>query len=107
MQRITLDLVRLAVSAAVACAVVGAASQGGVRHRGQFANAKFRILPPSHAKAISVGAPAMCWTTNAPIDAPAAQAAQTERAAGRQSCASAPPPLRRRSEAQSLLAFAR
>jgi hypothetical protein len=106
MQKISVDLIRLAVSAAVVCAAVVAAELSGLHHSDQLADAKIRVPPPIHAKAISVGVPAMCWTTNEPIDAPAMQEAQTERAAIVQSCASVAPTLRRHSKPQSLLAFA-
>jgi hypothetical protein len=106
MQKITVDLLRLAFSGAVACAVVGAADLGGLHHRGQFVNAEIRIPPPIHVNAISVAAPATCWATSEPIGAPATQEAQMKRRTILQSCASVAPPLRRHSEPQSLLALA-
>jgi hypothetical protein len=106
MRKISVDLIRLAVSGAVIGAVALAANLGALGDRDQLANAKMRIPPPIHAKAISVGAPAMCWTTHEPIDAAAMQEAQTERGAIVQSCASVAPALRRLSEPQRQLAFA-
>jgi hypothetical protein len=106
MQKISVDLIRLAVSGAVACAVVGAADLTGLHHRGQFANAEFRIPPPIHVQAISVAVPATCWATSEPIGAPATQEAQLERRTILQSCASVAPTLRGHSEPQSLLALA-
>ena len=106
MQKITVDLIRLAVSGALIGAVVGAAQLRGLHHSDQLANAKIPVPSPIHAKAISVGAPAMCWTTHEPIDAAAMHEAQTERGAIVQSCASVAPALRRLSEPQRQLAFA-
>jgi len=106
MQKITVDLLRLAFSGAVACAVVGAADLGGLHHRGPIVNAEIRAPPPIHVKAISVAAPATCWATSEPIGASAMQETQPERRTILQSCASVAPPLRRHSEPQSLLALA-
>ncbi len=110
MQKITVDLIRLAVSGAVACAVVGTANLGGLHHRDQLANAKIRIPPPIQVKAISVAAPPMCWATNDRIGAAATDEAQTERGAILRSCASLAPASRRHGEPvrepQSLLALA-
>ncbi len=98
MQKITVDLVRLAVSGVVVCAIVVVANPGGLHDRGQLATAKIRIPPPIHVKAVSVAAPAMCWATNEPIGASATQEAQTERGAILQSCASVAPTTRRHRE---------
>jgi len=110
MQKISVDLVRLAVSGAVVCAVVVAVNLESLNHRDRLADAEIRVLPPIHVQAISVAAPATCWATNEPIGAPAPQETQTERRTILQSCASAAPPLRRHSdpahESQSLLALA-
>ena len=106
MQKISVDLLRLAFSGAVACAVVGAADLRGLHHRGQFANAEIRAPPPIHVKAISVAAPSTCWATSEPIGAPVTQETQTGRTAILQSCASVAPTLRRHSEPQSQLALA-
>ena len=106
MQKISVDLIRLAVSGAVICAVVGAAEFRGLHHGGSFAIAKTRIAPPIQVRAISVGAPALCWTIDEPIGASATQGAQGERAAIAQSCSSVAPSLRRLSEPQSRLALA-
>jgi hypothetical protein len=110
MQKITVDLLRLAFSGAVACAVVGAADLRGLHHRGQFANAEIRAPPPIHVQAISVVAPPICWTANHPTGAPATQETRTERGAILQSCASVALTLRRHSEPerepQRLLALA-
>ena len=106
MQKNTVDLLRLAFSGAVACAVVGAADLRALHHGDQLANAKIRVAPPIHVKAISVAAPATCWATSEPIGAPATQEAQMKRRTILQSCASVAPPLRRHSEPQSLLALA-
>ncbi|MGD0186299.1 MAG: hypothetical protein ABSC25_13765 [Roseiarcus sp.] len=110
MQKITVDLIRLAVSGALIGAVVGAAQLRGLHHSDQLANAKIPVPSPIHAKAISVGAPAMCWTTNDRIRAPTMEEAQTEPSVILQTCASVAPALRRHREPasnpQSLLAFA-
>ncbi len=106
MQKNTVDLLRLAFSGAVACAVVGAADLRALPHGDQLANAKIRVAPPIHVKAISVAAPETCWATSEPIGAPATQETQTGRTAILQSCASVAPTLRRHSEAQSQLALA-
>ena len=106
MQKISVDLIRLAVSSAVVCVVVVAANLGGLHHRDRLADAEFRIAPPIHVNAISVAAPATCWATSEPIGAPATQEAQMKRRTILQSCASVAPPLRRHSEPQSLLALA-
>jgi hypothetical protein len=110
MQKISVDLVRLAVSGAVVCAVVVAANLGGLHHRDRLADAEIRIPPPIHVQAISVGAPATCWATNKPIGAFAMQETQPERRTILQSCASVAPSLRRHSEParepQSRLALA-
>jgi hypothetical protein len=114
MQKISVDLIRLAVSGAVICAVVGTAELGALRHSDQLANVKTRIAPPIHVnaisvvhvKAISVGAPASCRTIDQPIGASVTQEARTERAAIAQSCSSVAPTSRRRSEPQSRLALA-
>ena len=110
MQKITVDLVRLALSGAVVCAVVVAADLGGLHHRGPLANVKIRGPTPIHVKAISVAAPPMCWARNDRIGAAATEEAQTEASAILQICASVAPALRRHSEParepQSLLALA-
>jgi len=110
MQKITVDLIRLAVSGAAVGAVALAANLGALGDRDQLANAKIPVPSPIHAKAISVGAPAMCWTTNDRIRAPTMEEAQTEPSVILQTCASVAPALRRHREPasnpQSLLAFA-
>jgi hypothetical protein len=106
MQKISVDLIRLAVSGAVICAVVGTAEFRALQHGGQFANAKIRGASPIQVKAISVGAPALCWAMDEPIGASATQEAQTEPAAIAQTCPSVAPTLRRLSEPQSRLALA-
>ena len=106
MQKISVDLIRLAVSSAVICAVVGTAERAALRHGDQLVSAKIRVAPPIQAKAISVGAPALCWSIDEPIGASATQEAQTERAAIARSCSSVAPTLRRLSEPQSRLALA-
>ncbi len=105
MQKISVDLIRLAVSSAVICAGVAAAELRGLHHGDQVAYAKIRVAPPIQVKAISVGAPALCWTIDEPIGASATQETQTERAAFAQSCSSVAPTLRRLSEPQSRLAL--
>jgi hypothetical protein len=114
MQKISVDLIRLAVSGAVICAVVGVAELGGLRHSDQLAAAKTRMAPPirvnsisvGHVNAISVGAPALCWSIDEPIGASATQGAQAERRAFAQTCSSVAPILRRLSEPPSRLALA-
>ena len=106
MQRVSVDLIRLAVSSAVICAVVGTAEFRGLQHGDQFANAKIRIAPPIQVRAISFGAPALCWTIDEPIGASALQEAQIEPAAFAQTCSSVAPILRRLIEPQSRLALA-
>jgi len=105
-QKISVDLIRLAVSSAVICGVVGTAELGAVHHGAQFANTKIRIAPPIQVKAIPVGAPPLCRTIGETIGSSAAQESQTERAAIAQSCSSVAPTLRLRSEPQSRLALA-
>lgn len=106
MQKISVDLIRLAVSGAVIGAIALAANLGSPHHRDRLANAEFRPPAPIHVQAISIAAPAACWATNAPIGAPARQETQFERRTILQSCASAAPPLRLRSDLPSLLALA-
>jgi hypothetical protein len=106
MQKISVDLVRLAVSGAVVCAVVVAVNLESLNHRDRLADAEIRVLPPIHVQAISVAAPATCWATNKPIGASATQEAQPGRTTMLQSCANVAPPLRRHSESQSRLALA-
>ncbi len=106
MQMDTVDLIRLAVSGAVICAVVGAVEWRALHHGDPFANAKIGIPPPIHVKAILVPALPICWTSNEPIGAPATQDTQTERGAMARSCASVAPAPRRHGEPRRLLAFA-
>jgi hypothetical protein len=106
MQKISTDLIRLAVSSAAICAVVGTAECRSLRHGGSFAIAKTRIAPPIPVKAISVGAPALCWTIEEPIGASAPQGAQSDRAAIAKTCSGVSPTLRRLSEPESRLALA-
>ena len=113
MQKISVDLIRLAVSGAVIGAVALAANLASLHNRDRLVMAEFRIPPPIHVQAISVAAPAMCLATNEPIGAPAMQEmhdTQPERRTILLTCASAAPPLRRHSdpgrEAPSLLALA-
>ena len=114
MQKISVDLIRLAVAGAAIYAVVGTAERAALRHGAQLVNAKIRVAPPiqvkaisvDHVNAMSVGAPALCWTIEKPIGASAAQEAQTERAGIAQSCSSVAPTVRRLSEPQSRLALA-
>jgi hypothetical protein len=106
MQKISVDLIRLAISCTAISAVVEVAVAQGLRHRGQVASAKIRIAPPIQAKAISVGAPALCWTIDEPIDGSATQGAQAKRAAVAQACSDVAPSLHRLSEPQGRLAMA-
>ena len=106
MQKISVDLIRLAVSSAAICAAVGTAEFRSLHHGGSFVIAKTRIAPPIQVKAISVGAPALCWTIEEPVGASATQGAQSERAAIAQTCSSVAPTLRRLGEPQSRLALA-
>jgi len=106
MQKISVDLVRLAVSGAVICAGALAMELGGLYRNDQLADAKSRVAPPIQVQAISVGAPALCWTIEEPIHVTATQEAQPEHGAFAQSCSSVAPILRRLSEPQSRLALA-
>jgi len=111
MQKISVDLIRLAVSSAAICAIAGAAEFRSLHHGGSFAIAKTRIAPPILVKAISVGAPALCWTIEEPVGASATQAAVAQSAQGdgsaiAQACSSVSPTLRRLSEPDSRLALA-
>lgn len=108
MQRITVDLIRLAVTGAVAFAVVLAANPGRLHHRGQFASAKIRVPMPIFVHAISVAAPPTRSAANDQIGAPATAELQADRGAIVQSCASGAPALRSHRELapQSLLALA-
>jgi hypothetical protein len=98
MQKITVDLLRLAVSGAVVCAVVVAADLGGLDHHGQLANAANRVATPTRVKAISVAAPPMCWATHDRIGAAATGEAQTDPSAIAQTCASVAPASPRQGE---------
>ena len=106
MQKISVDLIRLAASSAALCAVVGIAEFRSLHHGRSFAIAKSRIAPAIQVKAISVGAPALCWTIEEPIGATATQGAQGDPAAIAQTCSSVSPTLRRLSEPESRLALA-
>jgi hypothetical protein len=106
MQKSSVDLIRLAVSCTVISAVVEVAVARGLHYSDQVANAKIRIAPPIQVKAISVGAPALCWTIDEPVGASATQEEQPERAAFAQSCSGVAPSLRRLSEPRSRLALA-
>jgi hypothetical protein len=106
MRKISLDLIRLAVTSAAICVIVGAAEFRSLHHGGSFAVAKTRIAPPIQVKAISVGAPALCWTIEEPIGATATQRAQGDPAAIAQTCSNVSPTLRRLSEPESQLALA-
>ena len=106
MQKINVDLLRLAVSAAVICAAVGAGEWRSFHHSAQLAYAKIHIAPPIQTKAILVAAPPPCWATKEPTGAPTTQEAQTERGAIVRSCASLAPAPRRLSEPRRLLASA-
>ena len=106
MQKISTDLIRLAVSSAAICAVVGIAEFRSLHHGGLFVVAKMRIAPPIQVKAISFGAPALCWTIEEPVGASATPGAQSDRAAIAQTCSSVAPTLRRLSAPQSQLALA-
>ena len=106
MQKISRDLVRLAVSSAAICVVVGAAEFRSLQPSDSFVVAKTHIAPPIQVKAISVGAPALCWTIEEPIGVSAKQAELSDAAVA-QTCSSVPPTLRRLSEPESQLALAR
>lgn len=106
MQKISVDLIRLAVSSAAICAVVGIAEFRSLHHGDSFAVAKSRIAPPIQARAISVGAPALCWTIEEPVGASATRRAQSDLAAIAQTCSSVAPTLRRLNEPESRLALA-
>ena len=106
MQRTSVDLIRLAVSGAAICAGVFAMELGGRDHGDQLATGKIRVAPPIQATAISVGAPALCWTIGEPIGASANPGAPTERAVFAQSCSSVAPILGPLNEPHSRLALA-
>ena len=106
MQKISVDLIRLAVSSAAICGIVGTAEFRSLHHGGTFAIAKTRVAPPIPVKAISVGAPALCWTIEEPVGASATGGAEDDRAAIAQTCSSVSPTLRRLSEPESRLALA-
>ena len=106
MQKISTDLIRLALSSATICAVVGTAEFRGLRHGGSFAIARTRVAPPIPVRAISVGAPALCWTIAEPIGTSAAPETHNESVAIAQACSSVAPGLRRLSKSQSRLALA-
>jgi hypothetical protein len=105
MQKISVDLIRLAVSSAAICFVVGAAEFRSLHHGGPLVVAKTRIAPPIQVKAISAGAPALCWTIEEPISVSATLGAQGDLAAIAQTCSSVAPPQRRLSEPLSQLAL--
>jgi len=106
MQKISSDLIRLVASTAAICVVVGAAESQSLRHGGSFVLAKTRIAPPILVKAVSVGAPALCWTIEEPVGVSTSQAQQSESAAIAQTCSSVAPSLRRLEESESRLASA-
>ena len=110
MQKISVDLIRLAVSGAVIGAVALAANLAILHNRDRLVIAEFRIPTPIHVQAISVAAPAMCLATTEPIAALGIQETPPERRTILQSCASAAPIWRRHSEPgrelPSLLALA-
>ena len=106
MQKINVDLIRLAVSGAVMGAVMLAAEWEGFHHRDRLANSRLRITPPIHVKAILVPAPPTCWAANEPIGAAAKRQARTERGAIVQTCASVAPAPGRRREPLRRFAFA-
>ena len=106
MQKISVDLIRLAVSAAVIGVVVDVAVQRGLHHGDHVASVKSHVAPPIQVRAISVGAPALCWTIEGPIGASTMQEARTERLTIAQTCSSVAPTLRRLVEPQSRLASA-
>jgi hypothetical protein len=106
MQKISVDLIRLAVSSAVICVAAGAAEFRSLHHGSSLAIAKTRIAPPIQVRAISVGAPALCWTIEEPIGGSAPQDAQTERTAPAQTCSNVAPSLRGLGEPLSRLALA-
>jgi hypothetical protein len=106
MQKISTDLIRLAVSSAAICAVVGIAEFRSLHHGGLIVVAKTRTAPPIRERAVSVGAPGLCWTIDEPVSASSTPGAQRERAAIAQTCSSIAPTLRRLSEPDSRLALA-
>jgi len=106
MQKISVDLIRLAVSAAAIGVVADVAVQRGFHHGDHVGYVKVYVAPPMQVRAISVGAPALCWTIEGPIDASTPQEARTERPAIAQTCSSVAPTLRRLSEPQRRLASA-
>jgi hypothetical protein len=106
MQKISVDLIRLAISCTVISAVVEVAVAQGLLHSDKLGSAKVRVAPPIQVKTISVGAPALCWTIDEPIDGSAPQDAQAKRAPVAQTCSDVAPSLRRLSEPQGRLAMA-
>ena len=106
MQKISVDLIRLAVSGALIYAAVGAAEWRSFHHSDPSATERIRIAQPIYMKAILFAVPPPCWATKEPIGAPTTHEAQTERGAIVRSCASLAPAPRRHSEPRRLLAFA-
>jgi len=107
MQKISVDLIRLAVSSVAICLVVGAGEFRSLHHGGSSVVAKTRIAQPIQVRAISVGAPTLCWTIDEPISVSVGRADQSERAAIAQTCSTVSPTLRRLNEPESQLALAR
>ena len=107
MQKISSDLIRLVASTVAICVVVGAAESRSLHHGGSFVVATTRIAPPILVKAVSVGAPALCWTIGEPISVSTSQAQQGDSAAIAQTCSTVSPTLRRLDEPESRLASAR
>ena len=105
MQKINVDLIRLAVSAALICAIVAAAEWRSFHHSDHSATERIGIAPV-HTKAILFAVPPPCWATKEPMGAPTTQEAQTERGAILRSCARVAPAPPRHSEPRRLLAFA-
>ena len=107
MQKITVDLIRLAVFGAVIYAVVGAVEWRSFHHSDPSEAERIHIAPPVYMRGTPVPTPPPCWATNEPMDALTAQEVQTERGAIVHSCASLEPAPRRQDEPRRLLAFAR
>ncbi len=107
MQKVSVDLIRLAVSCTVIGAVVEIAVARGLYYSAQVTVAKIRIAPPIQVRAISVGAPTLCWTIDEPAGASTTREAQTEGVEAAQTCSRVAPSLRRLGQSQSRLALAR
>ena len=106
MQRITVDLRRLALSGAAACAVLTAAYHETTQQRAPLSSARTPISAPIIVKTISLAVAPLCRTLSGWITV---SGVEEDPISTTQACANAPPTLRRDRklafQSQSALAF--